>query len=293
MPRISRWIFICVGPSLIEKRSPQVVDAYTALTQDEVVPAVSSELDEGAEQVAAAVAAEVGRLADDAPELHASMHGPAVEAFMAGASAEIFSLLSMRGSPRDRFHLLATDCLSGLIRGRAMQMICQYDLNWSRTELIHVPGFQQRDYELFRSEGVGNLTRLIDRRIKHAPPNAEVIFNATGCNRAVLPLIHLLGILFRAQVVDLDIRNGINRIMPSLPVEFSRRWFGNPYFEVLNRAYSERRRITRGQLIQKGVSELLPLFEGPDRELRLSPVGRIVLEVIRIRMRRTDWRERY
>lgn len=297
MSKQARWIFVSAGPSIIDRRSPEIKERIAALFPDKYM--LFDRLEQNDERVAALIddiVFEVWELAKDIPFTQDGLlnnNTPQFEILKRRSCLELFSLLNLRVTDKDRLYIIAYDSIVDHLNALAFYKICKSILGWTRTELVPVIGYQGSDYERFRTQGIGNFAKQIDKKSKNAPQNAEVILDMTGCMRLMLPLATILGVLNRMIVVDLDETSGVDRIIPPLPFEFSRRWFGNPYYQVLEAAFQGKRRFSKGQLIQKGVAELIPLFEEDGRTLKLSIIGQLIFEVIRIKNRKDDWRERY
>lgn len=142
------------------------------------------------------------------------------EDFLKQISAETHGLFRINQQPGEKAYLLASDTEDGRICAEAVKSILEEDMGLE-VKLISVEGLQVLDATRFRKEGLLKLFEELNRiRQEHPADYANLLINATGGFKSVIPYITLFGLIQRIPCSYVFERSANLIQLPAAPVNF-------------------------------------------------------------------------
>ncbi len=135
---------------------------------------------------------DIAAVRDRVSEFLERLHIPAQ---LNDSSAEIKSLLKMGVRPEDRVILIASDTVDGKLCAQLVQSFLTEQEICTEVDIRVIEGLQAIDGGLFQREGLKNLLRFLVS-LEHE----DIIINATGGFKSVVPYLSLIGMLFNKPV---------------------------------------------------------------------------------------------
>ena len=132
------------------------------------------------------------------------------------ASAETNSLAKLKITQGDEVALLHSETPDGRICAEEVARLAEKHFETAPT-LREIAGLQVTDAQRFRRIGVQNLFSVLAELHSHRP---DVVLNATGGFKAVVPYLTLYGLMHRLQVIYLFERSDSLITLPPAPVNF-------------------------------------------------------------------------
>ncbi|MCL0062754.1 putative CRISPR-associated protein [Peptococcaceae bacterium] len=195
-------------------------------------------------------------------------------------SAEINALLKIGKEDayvsEDKLYFLVSDTTEGEICGKLVKKFCEKYFEAKKTEVITIKGLQVYDAKKFETEAINNFVdEVININGKYDKSAYNVILNATGGYKAVIPYSTLLGTVFGLPVYYIFERSNQLIKLPNAPISFDTKLLEalgeliydieNDYIELkdfLKRtgiSYNEREKYVGAIVIEDDLVTLTPL----------------------------------
>lgn len=207
---------------------------------------------------------------------------PKAESLSRILSAEIYSLVRMGLTGRDRVLLLASDTDDGEACARAVELYLDQYWPDAAVEVKRIAGLQVDNPGAFRRQGVVEYCRCCLKAVNDFGAD-NVVLNPTGGFKALVAYTVLVGMLKRVPCRYIFEQSEALLDLPPLPVEFQRSTFESyrPLFEQMERDTSIP--LTDWEQAipfhERGLLEALVDSDG--REVTLSGVGLLFLDEMR------------
>jgi putative CRISPR-associated protein (TIGR02619 family) len=134
-------------------------------------------------------------------------------------SAEVNSLYRMGLKEDDRVIFLASDTDEGEKIATILAEILK-KRNRCEVKVKRIKGLQTIDKDKFDKEGIPNLTDVIIDEVERNRYSYNIILNATGGFKAVIPYITFIGMIFNLPIRYIFERSESIIELPSIPIEF-------------------------------------------------------------------------
>jgi putative CRISPR-associated protein (TIGR02619 family) len=146
---------------------------------------------------------------------------PDDKTFLIRVSAESNSLHNLKTTQEDRVVFLHTETPDGKICTEEVKRLIDRHMGVS-AQLREIEGLQVKDAKRFRQVGIQSLFATLDELCGPLldNPNEEVILNATGGFKSVVPYITLYGLLYRLPVVYIFETSETLLSLPPAPIHF-------------------------------------------------------------------------
>lgn len=170
-------------------------------------------------------------------EMYAQAHDPGISVeereqriidFRRSSSAEISSLYALRLDPdSDRVVLIASDTAWGWFCAHLVQRFLQEQHICEDIVVDLAEGLQGEDPHLFKEQGIKNYVNKLAYYVGNYRRDYDIIMNATGGFKAVVPYTTLIGMLFELQIVYLfEEFRGLNLMyFPAARIEWGKDLF--------------------------------------------------------------------
>jgi putative CRISPR-associated protein (TIGR02619 family) len=197
-------------------------------------------------------------------------------------SAEIHSLVRIGIDSSDRILLLASNTDDGWCCALAIEQYLHHYWKGIYTKVESVPGLQVNDAKLFRTQGVVEFVRRINKEVSDYG-SENIILNPTAGFKALVPYTVLVGMLKGIQCQYIFEQSTSLLELPPLPVEFRRSQFEayRNLFEEIERETSITQVKWEQDVSYAERSWFEPLIEISEGQVTLSAVGFLFLEEIR------------
>jgi putative CRISPR-associated protein (TIGR02619 family) len=199
-------------------------------------------------------------------------------------SAEVHSLVRLGLNAADLVVLFYSDTPDGEVCARLVDTYLRQRLGMAADNLARerVAGLQVDDAVRFRREGVPNYFRLA-LRAGEGQGWYDVVLNATGGFKALVPYTTLLGMLFAVRVCYIFEQSPELLILPPLPVEIDRNRLAPllPSMERVERETAIPADDFWGRSPYEMRQEYASLVEEEGGQVTLSPLGLLVWERLR------------
>ncbi|MFM7423670.1 MAG: CRISPR-associated protein [Elainella sp.] len=197
-------------------------------------------------------------------------------------SAEIHSLVRIGISSSDRILLLASSTETGYCCALAVEKYLQHYWPGISTKVEQIRGLQVKDATLFRTQGVVEFVRRINKAVNDYG-SENIILNPTAGFKALVPYTVLMGMLKSIKCEYIFEQSTALLELPPLPVEFRRSQFEayRDLFEKIERETYISVTEWERQVSYLERGQFDPLIETLGEQVTLSAVGFLFLDEIR------------
>ncbi len=180
-------------------------------------------------------------------------------AFLKRASAETNSLCKMAASQRDDVYLLHSETPDGLACALELCGILEKHLQ-IKAKPRQIEGLQVHDPERFRRDGIQSLFKELNQICSPILEDLQhqVILNATGGFKSVVPYLTLYGLLHRLQIEYIFEQSEALMTLPPAPINFD--------YERLGQAQDAIEQLRQaGTMAKERFFDLIPGLDYPSR----------------------------
>ncbi len=179
----------------------------------------------------------------------------------------------------EQVELLHSDNLLGLICAQALQYALQQyiGLDPDKIGLHRIKGLDAKR-EATIENGIANLSHTLAQLLHKYKSKAdanEVVLNATGGYKILMPYMTLAGTLFKCEVIYVFVEARALLELPPLPFDFDVKLLSN-LKPVLKLLYNDQSVTKWPSELAESVSQLTALIQLHEGQLRLTPVGWLV-----------------
>ena len=199
-------------------------------------------------------------------------------------SAEINALLKIGKEDayvsEDKLYFLVSDTTEGEICGKLVKEFCEKYFEAKKTEVITIKGLQVYDAKKFETEAINNFVdEVININGKYDKSAYNVILNATGGYKAVIPYSTLLGTVFGLPVYYIFERSNQLIKLPNAPISFDTKLLeelGELIYDIENDYIKLNDFLKRTGISYNELEKYAGAIVIEDELVTLTPLGRLL-----------------
>ena len=199
-------------------------------------------------------------------------------------SAEINALLKIGKEDayvsEDKLYFLVSDTTEGEICGKLVKEFCEKYFEAKKTEVITIKGLQVYDAKKFETEAINNFVdEVININGKYDKSAYNVILNATGGYKAVIPYSTLLGTVFGLPVYYIFERSNQLIKLPNAPISFDTKLLeelGELIYDIENDYIELKDFLKRTGISYNELEKYAGAIVIEDDLVTLTPLGRLL-----------------